>query len=355
MNARDVVNSDDVENLRTDSSGDEDGESLLGAEEEATCMKLPESVFGYMYFTMIQNNKRGGTSKCLRMLHAASLAFLALGAQSFCVKQLRAMSANNPIAEKFIDDSWGSGTPKNAYLDWGTHPDDGNHTNDVDGEFWRTWVCRGEDWSFQGDKINDMKEYLSDENGKAFVLVVLIIWSGYALKEVGEIYWFSTISWSSGLPCSYQVVLVLTVLGRMAVMVGLMWYGSIWLCHSETLKDVLLNGVALNFVYELDELMLSACVVRFHREALKEYEEKVPGTSPERTLFVLEVLGVLVAILIAAFFTTQYLSEFQNQYLFAYCGVCGELETETCKDSNSWAQMVALSKKVWPERYDVAP
>eukprot|EP00929_Paragymnodinium_shiwhaense_P025347 TRINITY_DN15352_c0_g1_i1.p1 TRINITY_DN15352_c0_g1~~TRINITY_DN15352_c0_g1_i1.p1 ORF type:complete len:393 (+),score=53.64 TRINITY_DN15352_c0_g1_i1:151-1329(+) len=318
------------------------GKGVLGTKQ-----KLPQSVFGYAVYTMVVQNNHGSTSKLVRMLYALLLAFAALGAQWLCVQQVVAMNSN-PLAEKYYDDSWET-NKKNAFMDWACDPYDGALPEEAN-ITWRSKACI-DTWDFPGAKLKDMGGYVSHKYASAFVTVIMIIWMAHALKEVGEIYKFSIISLSSGLPCGLRALLGLIVLCRVVIMSFLAWEGAKWLCFSETFQDALLNGVALNFIYDLDELIYTACVVSSHKEACENCEVPRKDMFPDIGLIALETLAAVIATLIAVVFQTMYLSEFQDMYTFSYCAVCGDVYTEICKDGNAWAQMVALSRRLWPERF----
>merc|ERR1719440_330110 len=58
--------------------------------------------------------------------------------------------------------------------------------------------------------------------------------------------------------CKYKVIIVAIALLRLAVALLVGWYGSVFLCHTDNLKDFVLNTLALAFVYEIDDLVFNA-------------------------------------------------------------------------------------------------
>jgi hypothetical protein len=69
-----------------------------------------------------------------------------------------------------------------------------------------------------------------------------------------------------------RALLALVPLAELAVELATLAIGALYLCFSESTEELILNAVAVNFITQIDDLMLQAFVHKASRERLNKYQ-----------------------------------------------------------------------------------
>lgn len=127
-----------------------------------------------------------------------------------------------------------------------------------------------------------------------------------------------------------KIVVVFVTIARLFICYKLTIYGAQFLCYTSSLKDFLLNSVALVFVYDIDELFFTVFLSSRKQRRIATLEPpRVYGLAREVHHFMGGTVGEFVGLALTVFamwwFGQAYLAPFANAYYEAYYGMCGEV------------------------------
>eukprot|EP00929_Paragymnodinium_shiwhaense_P108646 TRINITY_DN74967_c0_g1_i1.p3 TRINITY_DN74967_c0_g1~~TRINITY_DN74967_c0_g1_i1.p3 ORF type:complete len:161 (+),score=18.53 TRINITY_DN74967_c0_g1_i1:639-1121(+) len=148
-------------------------------------------------------------------------------------------------------------------------------------------------------------------------------------------------------------VLVSIVFARLMMVIALVYYGSTWIVYSKTIQDVLLNGLALTFVYDIDDIIYQACVLQGCQNACKSFRFKRSTDVMESFAFLrhaklslesciwCQVVGVPLILAFASCMRSVHLLLYQDMITLAWCSLCGDFdEAELCEQRGySWQSL----------------
>jgi len=170
------------------------------------------------------------------------------------------------------------------------------------------------DMSECNEQTADFQQYLDDAIGPLLAVLVVMIWTLSVLSEFRRIADFIVSVWNvpwtvKGEHTEWRVndstgrltlvkisrgrvcLMVINALAQLVVASILLGLGSVWLSSTVVLADLLLNGVALKFIMDIDELMFHVLcsgkvkVITRHLAPLKLPTKMVmPGRVPVRSL-----------------------------------------------------------------------
>lgn len=253
------------------------------------------------------------------------------------------------------------------------------------------WACNEFSWSYEAEAAGDMGSYFTETHGQwqgfLFGGIALFLWMGYQVMELKSIMNYAQLlflpsgahpqlasektrnaCWpksnalaegkhyvynkeegsgslkSLSLPAKICVVLVM--IARLYICVNLTNFGAKFLCYTSSLKDFILNSVALVFVYDIDELFFTVFLSSRKQRRITTLEPpSVSGVA--RTLHnwlggtIGEFIGIILTVLVTYFFAATYLVEYANAYSQAYYNMCGDALDEanpfgtfTCRDES---------------------
>jgi len=234
-----------------------------------------------------------------------------------------------------------SGESRNLFQEFGTD-EGGTCYRGNRGTF---WSCTNQEWSWQAAMLQQMGEYADFDTGFRFGCFALFLWSGKIVKELRSICNYGILMFMDvEEPCllydrssdqlhfrALPVIgtfVVLVVCGvRLAVTAILGFYGFRFLAHTQTLPDFVLNCVALDFVFDLDETFFNVfCSTRtIHMVRRLQSPQWHPSLHSKVNIIlllerVLVVLG-MVAMTTAAVYI--WLIPFHYSYTaLAYSKIC---------------------------------
>lgn len=185
-----------------------------------------------------------------------------------------------------------------------------------------------------------------------FLFALLLIWALYVLNEVKEaVQWIARIislkntdledddalvSTDDGvevtaLPVWLKLVIIVLVLLPKIILCSIMlWLGARWLTATLGFGDVLLNAVALAFIFDLASLLYNA-VIPFHTKLLTQrtFMAHVAKKEQENCC---SMFGLMLLLVFAASLALLYIYKLQQvlpDYKWDVAGVCaGYLATE---------------------------
>lgn len=224
------------------------------------------------------------------------------------------------------------------------------------------WQCNNIEWGYHADQMSNMHMYasylpqtfggLGVRMGVFFGVIALLLFAGYQVVELRSIcnychflllpsdcpmyYRYSRTSdkgYLEGLPVWVKGVVVAVVILRLAILCCLTYYGATWLCRTTVVGNFILNSVALNFFFEIDELCFKVFLShqKQHRVARMEAPDisrlicnyRGPGSSARlrflafselTSLSEMLALGLVLAITIFFVLHPGGLHDFANDY-----------------------------------------
>lgn len=156
------------------------------------------------------------------------------------------------------------------------------------------WTCNRETWNFLENVLNDDKDYTSRpkslfntvSRGRLFGFVSMFLWLALIVKEIKDIMEYSMLlclptgpagqCYNRGrdgasieaLPAWVKVIIVAVIIFRLVINAYAGYWGTIWLAHTTTLGDFILNSLALGFIYELDEFIYAIFTAKSQKRHL---------------------------------------------------------------------------------------
>eukprot|EP00747_Dinoflagellata_sp_TGD_P146993 gnl/TRDRNA2_/TRDRNA2_176749_c0_seq4.p1 gnl/TRDRNA2_/TRDRNA2_176749_c0~~gnl/TRDRNA2_/TRDRNA2_176749_c0_seq4.p1 ORF type:complete len:512 (-),score=43.93 gnl/TRDRNA2_/TRDRNA2_176749_c0_seq4:104-1510(-) len=197
--------------------------------------------------------------------------------------------------------------------------------------------------TFQMEALKDMVHFALGSAGPFLMVVCLIVWFLAICKEMNSIVdyvlAFCTVprdtrtTWkvseSAGLRLQTLsrarfALMMFVGAARLAVAIGLLVAGGIWLTSTYALRDLILDAVALAFIMELDEMIYGVMVPRRTRVLLENVEPLPdPKRSSYKGLGFRSVCGVFALVVYIWLFIEACVQPNADTYLAIVQELCG--------------------------------
>jgi hypothetical protein len=271
------------------------GEALDDAvrDDEPAEIPLEPSMYGDIILTMEKGDVPQKISSC------ALLVLLTIF-QLVLIVDVGPVFAKNGLSEK-VNASWGGSEFKHwAYDGDGALPIQTGQTKPS-----RFETCQGSDWSWHETQMGDHGEYHAQSKltkwflpagsrlslGRQFGIIALLLWIVLLFKEFRFICQYLTIAFTLGedpddepgykyryeegksakkgfekkwyldsIGTCTRITIIVVGLWRFVFLILLGKIGCEFLAHTESVKDFILNSLALGFVYDLDELFFTTAL-----------------------------------------------------------------------------------------------
>jgi len=153
-------------------------------------------------------------------------------------------------------------------------------------------ACSGDVWTWEESMIANFREYASPalgvlfrafpiaSHGVVFGCIALWLWSAVVVEALRGVTGFAMIAWAHEAieakhkftqSCVLRVVVVIISVLRLALIVGLGFWGGKFLAHTDNVKDFILNSVALQFVVEIPALFYRAFASSHQKDQLAKF------------------------------------------------------------------------------------
>jgi len=297
-----------------------DADSLAGSDEsdDEWCgwqdvnVHVEHNVFGGLALSCARRNKR------LSLVNRALLVIVTLFLQFMFTFYLIPPISQDEYSGKF-EFSATDGV-ENVMENW-RREQGVPHEGETHG--WAFWACRGNDWSWEQDMIDNFQKYsthsefafgLNFRNGTIFGLCATFLWAASVVKAfrscagqaslllMDEDHSTKKLDFSLWTNPLCKLTLALMVTSRMIVIAGMAYHGVNFLVYTDNLKDFILNSIALGFVFDMPDLLYDALAANNEKSAIEYFSTKEMKVSLPRCLsFMSGVLSAVVSVSILIF------------------------------------------------------
>lgn len=272
-------------------------------------IKMEETIYSDIVFATEAVAQKAEKGNLCQLSSTIFLMLLLALTQFVILNQMMPMLAKDQLKDKLkiseTDPETQQTTTWNELEEWAL--EDGNKVSHDDKSLamgqkpWKHWACSGKDWSWQESQLGDQADYhtmatssLGFTNGRLFGLIALSLWMAMVLKELRSIaryihllclpsdgdgyhqrkandfsnhgapkWYLDSIEkkwYLDSLSVSAKGVVVIIAIWRLVVNIWLGYKGALFLAYTETLKDFVLNSIALGFIFDLDEMVFQVAL-----------------------------------------------------------------------------------------------
>jgi len=246
----------------------------------------------------------------------------------------------------------------NRFEQWRNELDSGG---EMSGDHaWAYWACNGQDWSWQQSVIADYQAYtqqvLGISSGRFFGIVAISLWMAFIVREYKDVVTYAQLMTLPeclagkecyydeenmkidktnlyGLPCWVKFVVLLVAVCRLVICSFLGYYGVQFLAYTESLKDFVLNSIALGFILDIDELVFSVFIEGHKKRFLGGISDVT--LQPSRWVVIVQdkysgMIGFACTVILVCLAYVFVLNTFATNLKFnAYCELCSETGSNT--------------------------